>query len=71
MVFQRAPRLMMPQTRDFGTTATFASVAFAVRMTWEAVACSMGVAALIGGLGGLWPACIAARAPLARALRAT
>ena len=59
------------QTRDFGTTATFASVAFAVRMTWQAVAGSIGVAALIGGLGGFWPACTAARAPLATALRAT
>lgn len=55
-------------TSDLVGTATFTSVAFELRPSLRAVTASLGVAAAIGLLGGIWPARRAARLPVVRAL---
>jgi putative ABC transport system permease protein len=56
-------------SKDLVGFATFASVAFRVTFTWQSALAALGVALLIGGVGGLWPARTAARLPIVHALR--
>jgi putative ABC transport system permease protein len=56
-------------TKDLVGTATFTSVAFTIALTSANVALSLGVAAAIGLLGGLWPARAASRIAVVDALR--
>lgn len=65
-----AALLLDRDTRDLAAGATFTSVAYRVEFSAASVAWSMGVAALIGLLGGLWPARSASRLPVVQALRA-
>jgi putative ABC transport system permease protein len=60
------------RTYDFvGTLSTYTSVAFTIRVSLANVLASLGVAAVVGVLGGLWPARAAVRVPVVHALRAT
>lgn len=56
-------------TKDLVGSATFTSVAFRVGLSSVNVALSLCVAALIGLLGGYWPARAASRMPVVNALR--
>lgn len=60
------------RTHDFvGTLSTYTSVAFTIHLRAPNVLASLGVAAAVGLLGGLWPARAAVRVPVVAALRAT
>jgi len=56
-------------TRDLVAGSTFSSIAFDVTLTPGSLGLSLGVAAAIGLLGGLWPARAATRPPVVVALR--
>jgi len=58
-------------TRDLVGTTTFTSVAFSLRTSAGAIVSSLLVSALIGVVGGWWPARRALRMPVTVALRAS
>jgi len=59
------------RTYDFvGMMSTYTSVAFTVRLSAVNLLASLGVATVVGVLGGLWPARAAVRVPVVNALRA-
>jgi putative ABC transport system permease protein len=65
--------LALPANLLSGATgsATFSEIAFAFRVTPDALGLGIGIAALMGVLGGLLPALQAARMPIASALKET